>query len=165
MLREDNNGFVNFPIDNRLHIKLDTGKTLVYLVAFDNQDISNKPYILSNTRILLPGDFVSDDITQRHRIKSDKNQLTIDDLIKNQIKNNEYDKIYFPNLDDEKPISIPITSAICLGWNENSFELRENNSPWVANFRDLTHEGKKLYYSIKKLHNNKEVRILTFSNI
>jgi len=36
---------------------------------------------------------------------------------------------------------------------------------WKATYRDLTEEGKKLYYSMKKLHNNKEVRILTFNNI
>ncbi len=75
------------------------------------------------------------------------------------------DKIYFPNIEDDIPVSIPITTSICLGWNENSFESREKNTSWVANFRDLTHEGKKIYYSIKKLHNNKEVRILTFNNI
>ncbi len=164
MLREDNNGFINFPFDGKNYIRTDIGKTLVYLVAFDTQDISNKPYILSNNRIILPGNFVSDDITQRPKIKT--NQLTIDDLVQHQLKNNDYDKIYFPNvIEDETPISIPITTSICLGWNENSFEMRETNTPWIANFRDLTHEGKKLYYSIKKLHNNKEVRILTFNNI
>lgn len=166
MLREDNNGFVNFPIENKLFVKMDIGKTMIYLVAFDSQDIANIPYTLSNTRILMPGNFVSDDITQRPKVK--QAQLSIDDLVDYQIRNNEYDRVYFPNDDDdddEKPVSIPITSAICLGWNDNTFELRDTNTPWSANFRDLTHEGKKLYYSIKKLHNNKEVRILTFNNI
>ena len=41
MLREDNTGFVNFPSQNNQHIvKMDTGKTFVYIVAFDLQDIS-----------------------------------------------------------------------------------------------------------------------------
>ena len=57
-----------------------------------------------------------------------------------------------------------MTSAICIGWNENSYEFKDGTQ-WVCSFRDLTHEGQKLYYSIKKLHNNKEVRILTFNNI
>ena len=41
----------------------------------------------------------------------------------------------------------------------------KDGNDWICTFRDLTNEGQKLYYSIKKLHNNKEVRILTFNNI
>ena len=52
-----------------------------------------------------------------------------------------------------------------MGWSEFSYELKDNIGFWSASFRDLTNEGRKLYYSIKKLHNNKEVRILTFNNI
>jgi hypothetical protein len=62
-------------------------------------------------------------------------------------------------------MSIPLTTSICMGWSEFSYELKDNIGFWSASFRDLTNEGKKLYYSIKKLHNNKEVRILTFCNV
>ena len=42
MLREDNTGFVNFPSQNNQHIvKMDTGKTFVYIVAFDPQDMGD----------------------------------------------------------------------------------------------------------------------------
>jgi hypothetical protein len=61
--------------------------------------------------------------------------------------------------------SIPMVSSVCVGWNDHSFSLREKGSPWYATFRDLTNEGRKLYYSIKKLHNNKEVRILTINGL
>jgi hypothetical protein len=52
-----------------------------------------------------------------------------------------------------------------MGWSEHTFDIKDDLGFWSASFRDLTNEGRKLYYSIKKLHNNKEVRILTFSNI
>lgn len=133
VLQEDNNGFVQFPNDNMFSRR--DGKTFIYLVAFDSSDISNdKPYILSNIHINLPGNFITDDIGTNDR--------------------------YFQ--EDE---SISMTTCICIGWNDNTFEFKEDASDWYATFRDLTHEGKKLYYSLKKLHNNKEVRILTFNNI
>ena len=166
MLNEDNSGFVNFPSPNKIFTRLDTGKTLVYLVAFDTSDLSNKSYELSNTHLFMPGSFVSDDIVQRKMVS---NQMSIDDLIEDQIKNDEYDSIYFPNFNGKeefrKIMSIPMTSCICIGWSEFTFELKDQIGFWNASFRELTNEGKRLYYSIKKLHNNKEVRILTFNNI
>src|ERR1022692_3199487 len=152
MLKEDNSGFVNFPIPNRIITRLDTGKTFVYLVAFDTSDLNNKAYELSNIHLFMPGSFVSDDIIQRPRTK--EAQLTLDDLIEDQMKNDEYDGIYFPNFNgkDEfrKVMSIPMTSSICIGWSEYTFELKEKIGFWNTTFRDLTNEGRKLYYSIKK---------------
>lgn len=167
MLREDNSGFVNFPMSSKVFNRLDTGKTMVYLVAFDTMDLTNKAYDLSNNHLFMPGTFVSDDIMQRPKIES--YQITIDQLLEEQAINDEYDSHYFPNFSSNdnfrKIMSIPLTTSICMGWNEFSYELKENIGFWSASFRDLSNEGKKLYYSIKKLHNNKEVRILTFNNI
>ena len=70
MLREDNSGFVNFPMSSKVFNRLDTGKTMVYLVAFDTMDLTNKAYDLSNNHIFMPGTFVSDDIMQRPKIES-----------------------------------------------------------------------------------------------
>lgn len=166
MLKEDNSGFVNFPSNNLIFTKLDTGKTFVYIVAFDAVDLTNKPYELSNLHLIMPGSFVGDDINQRPKVK---NQMTIDDLIDDQIKNDEYDKVYFPNFTGQaelkKIMSIPMTSCICVGWSDFTFEIKDRIALWGASFRDLTNEGRRLYYSMKKLHNNKEVRILTFNNI
>lgn len=166
MLREDTNGFVYFPNPNEIIKKIDEGKTYVYLVAFDTEDLSNKAYELSNLRLLLPGQFVSDDIQMRQKVTSTKS--SIDNLIEDALKQEEFEKVYFPNKKEKskpkKNMSIPFTSAICLGWTEGTFEVKDI-AFWSACFRDLTHEGKKLYYSIKKLHNNKEVRILTFTTI
>jgi hypothetical protein len=108
----------------------------------------------------LPGTFISDDVFPRKR-NNDVN-MTIDEMIENQIKENELDSRYFPN--DGNTVSIPLTTCICLGWNEFTYVTKEE-VPYFVTFRDLTNEGKKLYYSIKKLHNNKEVRILTFNCI
>jgi hypothetical protein len=138
MLLEDNNGFVHFPVPSRLINRNESGKTFVYLVAFEAQDVANNPYILSNTRILNPGILISDDMN-----------MSIDST-----QDNEF---YFK----EGKISIPMTTAICIGWSDYTFDSERGN--WYATFRDLTPEGRKLYYSIKKLHNNKDVRVLTFN--
>jgi hypothetical protein len=168
MLREDNSGFVNFPIEGKMINRLETGKTFVYLVAFDSEDVSNKAYELSNIRLLLTGTFISDDISMRSRPKI-SGKMSIDELIKNKLKDDEYDNLYFPNSlnkdDLKKLMSIPMTTCICMGWSDYTFDIKEDLGFWSASFRDLTNEGRKLYYSIKKLHNNKEVRILTFNNI
>lgn len=151
---EDNSGFVIFPYSiNNGKINVIQSRTLVYLIAFEN-----KPSLLSNIRVVLPGDFVSDDIIDRRQLN---------DIIKNGEEKQEFDKYYFPNIDSNESNrlnSIRIVSSVCIGWSDNGYEFIDGN-PWRASFRDLTEEGRKLYYSIKKLHNNKEVRILTFNNI
>jgi hypothetical protein len=166
MLREDNSGFVHFPLEGKMINRLDTGKTFVYLVAFDAQDVTNNAYELSNLRLVSPGTFIADDISMRAKPKG---KMSIDDFIKNKMKDDEYDNLYFPNSDNEdnfkRLMSIPMTTCICMGWSEYTFDIKEDLGFWSASFRDLTNEGRKLYYSIKKLHNNKEVRIITFSNI
>lgn len=164
MLKEDNSGFVVFPIPDRNISRLDSGKTFIYLVAFDIQDMTDNPYKLSNVNLTQRGMFISDDVTMRPKLKNTQN---IDELLSNQIKNNNYDRVYFPRIEkDKNPISINFTTCICIGWSNYTYEIRsEEKIFWNANFRDLTREGRKLFYSIKKLHNNKEIRILTFNNI
>jgi hypothetical protein len=168
MLREDNSGFVQFPLEGKMINRLDTGKTFVYLVAFDSEDVTNNAYELSNLRLLLSGTFIADDISMRAKPKTSV-KMSIDELIKNKLKDDEYDNLYFPNSGDKddlkKLMSIPFTTCICMGWSDYTFEIKEDLGFWNASFRDLSNEGRKLYYSIKKLHNNKEVRILTFNNI
>ena len=160
MLREDNTGFVNFPHAGKVIDKVEGLKTFIYLVAFETLDLTNTPYILSNCRLNLQGTLVSDDVTFRKRFT----QNTLDEIIESQLDNNEFESRYFPNTIDENQVSIPLTTSICLGWSENTYQFKDG-SDWVCTFRDLTNEGQKLYYSIKKLHNNKEVRIFTFNNI
>ena len=138
MLREDNSGFVRFPLpDININRIENNDKTFIYIVVFDSEDVTNSPYILSNLRLMNPGKFISDDISSKN----------ID--------------IYFA---DSEKRSIPLTTCICVGWSENTFEYKDG-SDYIFSFKDLTNEGRKLYYSIKKLHNNKEVRILTFNKI
>lgn len=159
MLREDNTGFVNFPNPGKFVDRIEGVKTFIYLVAFDVIDYTNVNYVLSNLKLNLVGNLVSDDVSIR---KNNYSTSTLEDLVQSQIDSNEFEHRYFPN-DNDIQQSIPLTSAICIGWCENSFEFKDGTS-WVCTFRDLTTEGQKLYYSIKKLHNNKEIRILTFNN-
>jgi hypothetical protein len=160
MLREDNTGFVNFPISGKVIDRIEGLKTFIYLVAFETLDLTNVPYILSNCRLNLQGTLVSDDVTFRKRFTHN----TLDEIIESQLDSNEFESRYFPNVDGETQVSIPLTTSICLGWSEHTYQFKDGND-WVCTFRDLTNEGQKLYYSIKKLHNNKEVRIFTFNNI
>jgi hypothetical protein len=159
MLREDNNGFVIFPQEGRIFNRLDTGKTFIYLVAFHPNDMSKQPYQLSKVSIKQPGIFVSDDITNS---RNKDYSADIDDFIEDILKDNELSDRYFPTKSGLN--SIPMTSVICIGWADYTLETKIGEQ-WYASFRDLTDEGQKLYYSIKKLHNNKEIRILTFNNI
>lgn len=141
-LREDNSGFVQFPFMEP-GLKRTIDKTLVYIVAFDE----DSDYILSNTILNLPGEYVTEDITGRcTKLKSDS-EIEGDIII-----------------DKDDLTSFPLVSVVCIGWSNNSL-IREDGEFWFATFRDLTNEGRKLYYSMKKLNNNKEVRILTFNGV
>jgi len=101
---------------------------------------------------------VSDDVVDR---------VGLSDVVTNQNFQSEYNNIYFPNLKSDDDLmrmsSIPLVSCICIGWSDCGYEY--NGIPLRVTYRDLTEEGKKLYYSMKKLHNSKEIRILTFNNI
>lgn len=132
-LNEDNSGFILFPT-MRSGFKRTDGKTLVYLVAYT--DTNN--YLLSNNNLSVPSKYVTDDV-------SGKTIKNITKIISSKVNS-----------------GINLVSSICIGWYDSCI-LLDNNNYWYANFKDLTMEGRKLYYCIKKLHNNKEVRILTFN--
>jgi hypothetical protein len=163
MFSEDNNGFVLFPHPkNKIVIGKDIGKTLIYLIAFEN--CINEE--LSNVKLKMPGIFSSDDVVSRP--EEDYNS-SIDNLIEVQKMNDNYDMRYFPDINSEHELkkveSISLLSCVCIGWENRTYEFAHQNKFWTATFRDLTNEGRRLYYSLKKLHNNKEIRILTFNHI
>lgn len=154
MFNEDNNGYVFFPLNGgKLTVDTDS-KTLIYLVAFEVRSFTD----ISNVNLQLTGEFVSDDVVDRY---------DYDDVAKNHIFNSRYDGKYFPNLQSDDinlhGKSINLTSVICIGWSNNTYEIA--GVPWKATYNDLSDDGQKLYYTLKKLHNNKEIRILTFNNI
>jgi hypothetical protein len=122
---------------------------------------------MSNINISQPGIFVSDDMLTRP--SPIKNSDTPDDVVRRNKEQDFYDSLYFPNrssLEDwRRSSSIDLISSVCLGWSNFTYEYNSEIRFWNATFRDLTNEGRKLYYSFRKLHNNKEIRILTFNNI
>lgn len=165
MYKEDNNGFVNFPTAANTNIaRIDSGKTLVYLVAFEVDEEKDN---MSNINLFQPGIFVSDDMTSRP--SPIHNTDSVEEIIKRNKEQDFYDSLYFPtrtSLEDwKRTMSIDLISSVCLGWSNFTFEHNGQIKFWNATFKDLTNEGKKLYYSMRKLHNNKEIRILTFNNI
>ena len=134
MLREDNSGFVIFP--TRTSTKFKRLETGKTLVYFAVFDV--------------------EDVNGGKYCLSNLNielsgEFASDDISKNNI--------YF----DEDGISIPLTTSICVGWSNYSY-VDNDGSDWIASFDKLSNEGKKLYYSLRKLHNNKELRILTLKD-
>lgn len=163
MFNEDNTGFVNFPHPNNHFIQgKSVGKTIVYLVAFEPKNATSD---LSHVGLELSG-FYSDDVVLRPDL--DPNQ-DIDALIESQKINDEYDRIYFPNSDSSDESvrirSIDLISSVCIGWSNLTYSHRNKERMWVCGFRDLTGEGQRMYYGMKKLHNNKEIRLLTFNHL
>jgi hypothetical protein len=154
-------GFVNFPNDDRMYIRADSGKTLIYIVAFEVDQ--NKSPEISSLNLFQPGTFVSDDVIFRPKYEPEKN------IISKNKEQDFYDSLYFPNLKSNNEIkrlmSINLISCVCVGWCDWTYEYKNEIKFWNATFNDLTHEGRKIYYSLRKLHNNKEIRILTFSDI
>lgn len=165
MFIEDNSGFINFPTTSSRIVSVDSGKTLVYIVCFDPCEYSEEVSRMDNINLFSPGVFVSDDVIARPDHRYDIKSL--DSLVETTTEQNMYDSMYFPNFEDletwKKQMSINLISAICIGWSNTTFEYRDDIRFWNATFKDLTYEGRNLYYSLKKLHNNKELRILTFS--
>ena len=86
MLKEDNEGFVRFPNINRQITKLDCGKSMVYIIAFDVKDAMGQKYDLSNIQLEMPGTFVSDDVNRRPVVAKQFTIDDIDELIDQQVK-------------------------------------------------------------------------------
>jgi len=162
MFKEDNSGFVNFPHpSSHFFHGRNVGKTMVYLIAFEPKNVDSE---LSHITLDLPG-FYSDDVDNRPELDSDQD---LDNLIESQRINDEYDRLYFPNISSEDDLfknkSINLISSVCIGWSNLTY-FHKNDRMWVCGFRDLTNEGQRMYYGFKKLHNNKEIRLLTFNHI
>lgn len=141
----DITGFVKFPEDNFEIIKSQSCSTLVYLLALDfsHNSISN---VLMDVEPIFWGDDISPKLDLPHTY------VFTQEHIVNVLKNHSIEKI---------DISKKVISCVLLGWSKFSYDFKNEFYPWICNFKDLTHEGRNLYYSFKKLHNEKEVRILT----
>ena len=148
----ENKGFVNFPQYEKSTKAVDCGKTLVYLVAIQEG--------IANTSIKKIGNFCGDDIlSKQNRLSLSR---TIEDVIQeinSQSEIQEIEKFYFQN---ER---LEAVSSILIGWSKFTWQYVDRLNPWCCGFRDLSNEGKKIYYSLKKLHNHSDIRILTFNNI
>lgn len=148
MVDYDITGFVRFPIDDG-HIKASiSSKTLIYLIAID---MSNESDQLSHVKLNTGAIFLGDDISfQPPKFSSPD----LEEIIKG-IKRSD------PNQDQNK--SINVLSSVLIGWSKFNFSYKSDMSPWICSFKDLTNEGRRLYYSIRKLHNESEIRLLTFN--
>lgn len=149
----DLTGFVNFPHHTARSIKtVDSGSTSIYLIAF-SESVSQMCQELK-----LIGNFAGDDVMPRLYPRL---SVSIEDTIENlkNIQNSQKD-FYFNNNN-----SFGVISQVLIGWSKYTYQYTDRIDPWVCTFRELTNEGRKLYYAAKKLHNDAEIRLLTFNNI
>ena len=149
----DLTGFVNFPHLSTKSIKpVDSGLTHVYLISFDDN------YEQMSQSINQIGNFCGDDVSPK-QYNPFKNSLeeTIENLKNTKVISKEF---YFGDSGQ-----FNVISSILIGWSKYSYEYIDRVDPWCCTFRDLSQEGRKMYYSMKKLHNDSEIRILTFNNI
>lgn len=149
-------GFVNFPFTQHQYSnvkRIDSGRTQIYLVAFGSD-------LECGIELENPGNFCGDDVSIRKIFQTTDQK--IDSVVKELTEEEGYmvDSIFFRESDKVK-----LDACVLIGWSQFSYEHKDRLDPWCATFRDLTNEGRKLYYSLKKLHNNSEIRILTFNNI
>jgi hypothetical protein len=154
LLRDfDNCGFVSFPQSISVINPVDCGKTSIYLVAFQEG--------ISSLQLEKTGNFCGDDIVSRQNRISLHSK--IDDIVKDAQISEELEDLedfYFKDGN-----IFPVISSVLIGWSKFSWIYTDRLNPWCASFRDLSTEGRKLYYSFKKLHNNSDIRLLTFNNI
>lgn len=150
---EESTGFVNFTHYSATAVKrVDSGKTMVYLIAFDEDEIS------MNLELPNLGIFCGDDMNQNSaNLQFRNNQEVLERLLSEEVNIKDF---YF-----RKNRKFKIKSCILVGWSDYTYEYLYRVDPWCCTFKDLTNEGKKMYYSLKKLHNESEIRILTFNNI
>jgi uncharacterized protein YeeX (DUF496 family) len=149
----DLTGFVNFPHHTARSVKtVDCGATSIYLIAF-SESVNQM-----SQELKLVGNFAGDDVMPRSYPRL---TTSIEDNIKNltSIYNSQKD-FYFSNQE-----RFGIISQVLIGWSKYSYEYTDRIDPWICTFRELSNEGRKLYYSLKKLHNDAEIRLLTFNNI
>ncbi len=143
-------GFVNYPRHSENIKRVDTGKTFVYLIAIDYDSGE-----FSKLNLDIRGDYVGDDVTPRRHI--DTTKLSVDEIVS---------VMRYENGDDDPFEGLkPLISSVLIGWSSYSYQINDDIQPWICSFRELTTEGRKLYYSFKKLHNEKEVRLITINNI
>ena len=135
-------GFVRFPTSENIK-PLDTGKSFIYLVAIDCGNTKG----LSNVNIETSGIYSGEDINQPNGINTSNYESVVKSVISQNVT--------------EIPESF--ISSILLGWS--NFSYYKNGEPWLCKFTNLTDNGQRLYFAMKKLHNDKEIKLLTFNHI
>lgn len=140
-------GFINFPF-NKPHISYnENGKTYCYIVSLDVKDDKSLPFLDLNIDL----SSYTDDISPKKSIDTGKMSLT--------------DAIEAIKSLDPIDIDLNIISAVLVGSTDHIFSKSFDIEPWSCSFTDLTTSGRDLYYSLKKLHYDKEIKIITITKI
>lgn len=142
------NELVNFPFDNDDIIALDEGITYVYLLTIDPED--SERFENSNTHLFQQGIFVGDNSSSN---SIDMKNLSIDDIVSNEIRYLNIDSNYFPYYNDEtvsyedinKYLSVPLVNCVLLGKTKHTFEHNKIVGHWAARYDDLNDEGKTIW--------------------
>lgn len=149
----EDTGFVMFPHNEEMR-ELDTGKTFVYLVAIECENTK----VFSTVTLGNDGVFCGSDVLSTTKISTENIPLekTIEIVTFNP---KEKGPTHLDLSQDRR-----LVSSVLLGWSELTY-YSNGTQPWICGYNELTEHGKRLYFSLKKLHNDKEIKILTFNNI
>ncbi len=146
--KKDKNGFVVIPNDLEVYPER---KMWINLVVFDVLNTNDKNFSeFADTHIFIDGQLVSDDVMQRPKVKESLSSVGIDDLVSDELENQMYDNLYFPNInldcipdfDLGKYISTPLVASILIGWCDNT--LHKESTIWNCTFENLTSDGKEI---------------------
>ena len=108
MKSKEDFGVVSFPIVNDDYKVIDDGMTNVYMVVYDENGLENISEY--QTHLFLDGVFVADDCAERPKLDKEMTDISIDELITDQIANDNYNDFYFPNFSSDdfvSPVDIP----------------------------------------------------------
>lgn len=170
MKSKEDFGVVSFPFVNDDYKVIDDGMTNVYMVVYDENGLENISEY--QTHLFLDGVFVADDCADRPKLDKELTDVSIDELITDQIANDNYNDFYFPNFSSDdfehneiaKYLSIPLIASVRLGMCNMTFESNDTPKYWNCKFDSLTDKGKVVYKIFKEMYPNNEIRILTFVN-
>jgi len=170
MKSKEDFGVVSFPIANNDYKVIDDGITNVYMIVYDEDSLTKISEY--QTHLFLDGVFVADDCIKRPMLYKELTETSIDELVEEQMENDKYNNLYFPNFNSgdfehneiAKYLSIPLIASVRIGTCNMTFENNESPQYWNCNFDDLADKGKVIYKIFKEMYTDNEIRILTFVN-
>jgi len=170
MRSKEDFGVVSFPIVDDDYKIIDDGMTNVYMIVYNENALENISEY--QTHLFLDGVFVADDCMERPALDKKLTNTSIDELILDQMANDSYNDLYFPNFSSDefdyneiaKYLSIPLIASVRLGICNMTFENKKVPQYWNCKFDNLNDKGKVIYKIFEETYPKNEIKLLTFVN-